>query len=106
MEEFKVERPLRRPPTHPGELMREILEEHIRLPVAQAAERLGISRQSLYAVLNGESRVTADMALLFSRLVDGAPELYVNMQAIHDLWHARQRLKDDLARIEPYRAEA
>lgn len=104
MREFKVTRPLKRPPTHPGELMREVLEEHLKLPIAQAARRMKISRPSLYAVLNGDGAVTADMALRFARLVGGRPELYLHMQEAHDLWHAGQKLAKVLRQIEPARA--
>ena len=93
MTEFTVERPLKRPPTHPGALFREILEEHFKLPIAEAARRMDVARQSLYAVLDGKSAVTADMALRFGRLVDGPPELYLVMQAKRDLWYAEQRLR-------------
>jgi antitoxin HigA-1 len=101
MTEFTVSRPIRRAPTHPGELMREIIEEHRRIGKTEAADRMQISRQSLYAVLKGESAVTADMALYFARLTGGAAELFVNMQSAHDLWHAAQRLKKTLSQIEP-----
>jgi addiction module HigA family antidote len=101
MIEWKVKRPLKRAPTHPGEVWREILEEHLRLPVAEAARRMEVSRQSLYAVLRGESKVTADMALRFGKLVGAAPELYLHMQDNHDLWHAQRRLVETLKRIEP-----
>jgi addiction module HigA family antidote len=99
--ELPVDRPLRRPPSHPGELFREILDEHLRMPVAEAARRMKISRQSLHAVLTGETSVTADMALRFGRLTGGAPELCLAMQAQRDLWEAAERLHDTLAEIEP-----
>jgi antitoxin HigA-1 len=98
--EFPVRRPLKRPPIHPGALMREILEDHIKLTIAEAARRMKVSRPALYAVLNGSAAVTADMALRFARLTGGAPELYLNMQIGHDLEAARERLKDELASIE------
>jgi addiction module HigA family antidote len=101
MGKLKVVRPTKRPPTHPGVLMREILDEHVKLPIAAAARRMGISRPSLYAVINGDSSVTADMALRFTRLVGGAPELFLRMQDNHDLWHARRRLAGALAKIAP-----
>ena len=84
----------------PGALMREILEDHVKLTVAEAARRMKVSRPALYAVLNGSAAVTADMALRFARLTGGAPELYLNMQTGHDLEAAQQRLKDELASIE------
>ena len=98
--ELPVRRPLKRPPIHPGALMREILEDHVKLTVAEAARRMKVSRPALYAVLNGSAAVTADMALRFARLTGGAPELYLNLQIGHDLEAARQRLKDELASIE------
>ncbi len=98
--ELPVRRPLKRPPIHPGALMREILEDHVKLTVAEAARRMKVSRPAFYAVLNGSAAVTADMALRFARLTGGAPELYLNMQTGHDLEMAQQRLKDELASIE------
>ncbi|HXQ52703.1 MAG TPA: HigA family addiction module antitoxin [Stellaceae bacterium] len=86
---------------HPGELWREILEEHLEMPVAEAARRMGVSRQSLYAVLRGASAVTADMALRFGRLVGADPALYLHMQAAHDLFAARARIEDALDAIKP-----
>jgi len=106
MSEYPVRRPLKRPPSHPGALMREILEEQLRLPVAETAKRIGISRQSLYAVLRGNSKVTAEMALRFCRLAGGAPELFLAMQDACDLWHARERLGPALGRIAPAGAAA
>lgn len=101
MAALKPARPIKRPPTHPGALMREILDDHVRLPIAQAAKRMGVSRPALYAVMNGQAAVSADMALRFSRLVGGEPELFLRMQDNHDLWHARRRLAATLDRIEP-----
>lgn len=94
MNDYPVSRPIKRPPTHPGALMREILAETLRLPVSRAAEQMGISRQSLYAALSGKSAVSADMAVRFAALTGAPPALYLNMQAAHDLWHARARLDE------------
>lgn len=101
MSEIKVKRPLRRSPSHPGELMREILDDHMHMSVAQAATRMQIARQSLYAVLRGKSAVTADMALRFGKLTGAEPSLYIQMQGRHDLWQAEQRLAKTLATIGP-----
>jgi addiction module HigA family antidote len=101
MTEFPVTRPLERPPTHPGELFREILEEHLRLSVSEAARRMKISRQSLHAVLAGDAAVSAEMALRFARLTGGDPGLYLEMQDRRDLWLAAKRLGPALAEIEP-----
>lgn len=101
MPEYKVRRPLARPPSHPGALMREILGEHLGLPVAEAARRMKLSRPALHAVLSGRSAVTAGVALRFARLTGGAPELFLQMQAAHDLWRSRKRLGATLGAIRP-----
>ena len=94
-----------RSPTHPGELMREIIEEHVGLSVTDTARRMGVSRQALHAVLCGRSAVSADMALRFAQLVGGQPELFLRMQENLDLWLARKKLGRKLARIEPVSAK-
>ena len=81
--------------------MREILEEHVKMTIAEAARRMKVSRPALYAVLNGTASVTADMALRFARLTGGSPDLYLQMQIASDLWSAEQRLHDELAEIAP-----
>jgi hypothetical protein len=45
--EYHVRRPVQRPPVHPGVLMREILEDHIKLSISEAARRMKISRPVL-----------------------------------------------------------
>jgi addiction module HigA family antidote len=80
--------------------MREVLEEHVKLTIAETARRMKISRQALHAVVNGTATLTAEMALRFARLTGDAPELYLSMQVGHDLELAQRRLHE-LADIEP-----
>jgi addiction module HigA family antidote len=105
MMEYQVKRPLRVAPAHPGELMREIIEEHVKLSIAKAAREMGITRAALYTVLNGTGRVTADMALLFSKLTGAVPDLFLHMQDSHDLWHAQQKLRARLAKMKSVRTD-
>ena len=100
MSEFVI-RNQTRAPSHPGELMREIIEEHARLSVTDAARRMGVSRQALHALLRGRSAVSADMALRFAQLTSGRAELFLRMQENLDLWTARRRLGVRLSRIDP-----
>ena len=54
MAEFSVKRPLKRPPIHPGEILREDVLKALGLTVSEAARRLGISRQQLHRVLGSK----------------------------------------------------
>ena len=100
--EYPVRRPLKRAPALPGALMREVLEDlGFPLTILESARRMKVSRQALYDVLNGKTTLTTEMALRFARLTGGAAELYLQIQVDHDLETARQRLKAELAAIEP-----
>ena len=88
-------------PSHPGAAMKEIIEETLKLSVAEVAEGMRVSRQTLYELLRGDNRLTAEMALRFARFAGGEPMLYLHMQDELDLWQAEQRIAGDLKRITP-----
>ena len=101
MEEDAVQRPVRRPPIHPGEIVREDVLPALGLSVSEAARRLGVSRQQLHRILACTHPITTEMALRIGRLAGNGPGLWLRMQQAHDLWHAEQRLKEELAQIAP-----
>ena len=84
-------------PTHPGEVLREYLPEG--MTVTDAAERLGVTRQALSALLNGHAGVSAEMALRLSQALGTSPEMWLTMQAAHDLWSAEQKPKPRVKKI-------
>jgi len=100
MVEYSVKRPLKRPPIHPGEIMREDVLPGLELSVSEAARRLGISRQQLHRVLACTHPITTEMALRIGKFAGNGPEIWLRMQQAYDLWHAEQRMKDELSKIE------
>ena len=81
--------PMKNPP-HPGELIRENLEE-LGFAVARAAKGLGVTRQQLYNVINGRSGITPEMAVRLEKAFGGSADLWLQMQLNHDLAHVRRR---------------
>ena len=77
-----------RPPSHPGAILKHLYLKALKLNVADAAEALGVSRKTLSKIVNGRGAVTPDMALRLSRAFKTSPELWLNLQQNHDLWHA------------------
>ena len=75
-------------PCHPGELLREWIDEP---PVGEAASRLKVARSTLSRILSGRASVTAAMALRFSDAFGSRPELWLDLQQQYDLWHASRR---------------
>lgn len=89
----------RRRPTHPGEILRDDVLPELRLSVAEAARQLRVSRKTLHRLLAGRAPVTAEMALRLGRFCGNGPDLWLRMQQAHDLWHARERLGEELETI-------
>ena len=100
MAEYHVKRPLRRPPIHPGEILRRDVLPAIELSVSETARRLGISRQQLHRVLACTHPITTEMALRIGKFAGNGPDLWLNLQQNYDLWHAEKRLRRELDTIE------
>jgi addiction module HigA family antidote len=100
MAEYSIRRPLKRPPTHPGEVLREDVLPALGLTVSETAKRLGISRQQLHRVLACTHPITTEMALRIGKFAGNGPGLWLRMQQAYDLWHAEQRMKEELSQIE------
>ena len=92
-----------RPPSHPGAILREIVLPGSELPVSQAAQRLGVTRQTLHRLISERIGVTPAMALRLSRLFGSTPDFWLRMQQSHDLWHLSRSMADELQGIEPIR---
>ena len=78
-------------PPHPGEVIRELCLDPLRLTVTEAAEGLGISRRTLSALLNGHAGVSPEMAIRLSKAFGRSPEGWLKLQLQFDLWQAEQR---------------
>jgi addiction module HigA family antidote len=90
---------IRRPPTHPGEVLREDVLPALRLSVTEAARQLGVSRQTLHGILAEKNPVTPVMALRLGRFCGNGPDVWLRMQAAYDLWEAQQQIGKQLEKI-------
>ena len=100
MVEYSVKRPLKRSPIHPGEILRKDVLPSLGLSISEAARRLNISRQQLHRVLACTHPITTEMALRIGKFAGNGPGIWLRMQQAYDLWHAEQRMKDELSKIE------
>jgi addiction module HigA family antidote len=87
------------PPMHPGELLREEILPALNRPKTEIAKLLGVSRQTLYDILEERQPVTPIMALRLGKLCGNGPELWLNLQKRYDLQEAEQRLGDKIKAI-------
>lgn len=100
MNEISVQRPLKRAPVHPGEILREDVIKSLGLSVSEAARRLGVSRQQLHRILACTHPISTEMALRIGKFAGNGPGLWLRMQQAYDLWHAENRLASELSKID------
>lgn len=91
-------------PSHPGELLAEIVIPATGKSKAEIARLLGVSRQSLYDILRGKQGVTPGIAIRLGKLFGNGPVLWLNMQQAHDLWHVERALRDEVQAIPTLKA--
>ena len=88
-----------RKPTHPGAILREDVLPYLGMSVSAFARSLGVSRQTLHAVLAERSGISPEMALRLGALLGNGAQLWLDMQSKYDLRQAEDKLHDVLAQI-------
>lgn len=74
---------------HPGEFLRDVLEDNS-ISQIELAKRTGISKNTINEIVNGANPITRDTALKFSKVLPLSSDYWVNLQKIYD---------DDVARL-------
>jgi antitoxin HigA-1 len=103
MSKLSVRRGL--PPMHPGELLREDIVPALGRSRVEIARLLGVSRQTLHAILTERAPVTPEMALRLGKLCGNGPELWLNLQARFDLERLSRAKRAEIAAIPTLAAE-
>jgi antitoxin HigA-1 len=94
--------PLRRPPTHPGEMLLEEFVKPLGITQSALALRLGVSFPRLNELIRGKRGVTPDTALRLARVVGMPAEFWLGLQLDWDLWHAtRGQRAEEISRLTP-----
>ena len=84
----------KRPPTHPGGILRRQYLEPLSLTISELANTLGVSRKTLSKIVNEHGSITPDMALRLSKAFKTTPELWLTLQQNYDLWQASHNSND------------
>ncbi len=78
-----------RPPIHPGEHLRIDLEE-LGMSQAALARALGVPKNRISQIINGDRGISADTALRLARWMGTTPQYWLNLQMNYDLRVAEQ----------------
>jgi addiction module HigA family antidote len=84
--------PKHRKPTHPGEILLEEFLEPMELSQVELAHWMGVPVQRVNTLINGKRDMTAETAILLSRVLKTTPEFWMSLQDAHDLFEAQEHL--------------
>lgn len=91
-------------PVHPGRIIRDDYLEPLGLTTGAFAEALGVSRQTMAAILNERTGISPKMALRLSKALDTTPDLWIAMQRNYDLQQASLRFNPEKVVKKLYRS--
>lgn len=77
------------PPSHPGELLAEIIPPTGK-NVAEIADLLCLPRQNLDAIIAGRKPVSPEIAAKLGKFFGDGAAVWLRMQAAHDAWRAEK----------------
>ena len=77
-------------PPHPGRIIRQECIDALNLTVTEAAQRLGVTRQTLNNVFNQKTGVSPEMPIRLSKAFGSRPEVWLGLQMQYDLAEAEK----------------
>jgi addiction module HigA family antidote len=86
------------PPIHPGEFLKEILEDR-GISQAHFARAIGVAPMRISHIAKATRPVTAELALLFGRALGQSPQYWLNLQAAYDLKIAERQSRAQLKAV-------
>ncbi len=100
MGKIKKERPTRKP-SHPGEILKDLWLNELGYTQSHFAEKLvsasknrikkSTMQTKLNEILSGKRAMSADFAVLISKVLKTNPRMWMNLQTQLDIWLAETR---------------
>lgn len=86
-------------PAHPGKLLKTGYIDELKLPIAQVALKLGVSRKAIYDIVNCKAAITPVMALKIAKAFNSDAQFWLDLQTQYDLWQAKQATNLDNVQV-------
>lgn len=86
-------------PAHPGKILKTGYIDELHLSVAEVALKLGVSRKTIYDIINGKALITPAMALKIAKAFNSDAQFWLDLQTQYDLWQAKQTTNLDNVQV-------
>lgn len=88
------------PAIHPGEYLKEMLEE-LHLSQNALALSIGVSAMRISHVVHGKRPVTAELAVLLGKAFGQTPQYWMNLQSSYDLKVTEKAMARRIKQVQP-----
>ncbi|MDY6359279.1 MAG: HigA family addiction module antitoxin [Cyanobacteriota bacterium] len=86
-------------PAHPGKILKTGYIDELHLSVAEVALKLGVSRKTIYDIINGKASITPAMALKIAKAFNSDAQFWLDLQTQYDLWQAKRTTNLDNVQV-------
>lgn len=93
--------PTNRPPTTPGEMLKEEFLKPMGLTQQQLADGIGVSYQRVNELINDKRGITISTALRLAKYFNTSPDFWLNMQRANDLYRVLKKEGEQIEKIQP-----
>ena len=87
-----------RTPIHPGEILKEELEE-LNMSASKLAEIIDVPANRISLIVAGKRAVSADTSLRLAQYFGTSPDFWLNLQMIYELDLAKKEIGNSLSQI-------
>src|SRR4030095_12211137 len=94
--------PANRPPTHPGEMLREEFLAPMQIDEQQLAESIHVSRERIKEIVSEKKSINPSIALRLAKYFGMSPAFWMTLQLRWDLYKTQQAESEDLNTIRPH----
>lgn len=93
--DYKIEAMQKRdlPPSHPGEILKEMFIVERGLTITEVAKGLNMARANLSSVINGHLGISPELAVKLSEAFGNSTQFWINLQNNYEVWHAERKIK-------------
>jgi len=84
--------PKHRKPTHPGEILLEEFLKPFGMSQTELSRQMHVPIQRVNTLINGKRDMTAETAILLSKVFKTSSEFWMNLQVACDLFDAQQTI--------------
>ncbi len=87
--------------THPGEVLNEMFLKPMNITAYRLAKSIGVQQTQISQIIKGNTSVTANMAARLAKYFATSPQLWLNLQNLHDIRRVEVEKKELLDSIVP-----